>query len=225
VSPVPASERPRRSRELLSDGVRRRLLTAILDGTLVAGERLHDGQLTEWLQVSRTPIRTALERLGELGLVEMEPNRYTRVARPTAATTLSALEVYVALHSAASDCVVSSLTEVDLGVLRARLGVLLSGAHGDGDRVWSLTELEALNDAVRLFAHRCGNPLLLVSLAEVEVRLAFALRTVPVPLDIGAVDSFAAALLRSAEARDPNGVKGALDQLLAVGAAAVSAAH
>lgn len=225
MSPVPTSERPRRSRELLSDGVRRRLLSAILDGTLVAGERLHDGQLTEWLQVSRTPIRTALERLGELGLVEMAPNRYTRVARPTAATTLSALEVYVALHSAASECVVTSFTEVDLDTLRTRLDVLLTRVREPGATVWTLTELEALNDAVRLFAHRCGNAVLLASLAEVEVRLAFSLRTVPVPLDAGAIDTFAASLLRSVEARDPNGVNGALGQLLVAGAAAVSAAH
>ena len=81
--PVPTSE-PTTERQLLRDTVRNRLREAILDGTLEPGERLHDDELVAWLQVSRTPIREALSDLVRAGLVEMAPNRWTRVATPDA---------------------------------------------------------------------------------------------------------------------------------------------
>ena len=68
------------ARRTLRDDVFDRILEAILEGDFVPGERLHDDELREWLGVSRTPIRDAIGRLVELQLVEMEPNRYTRVA-------------------------------------------------------------------------------------------------------------------------------------------------
>lgn len=55
-------------------------MRAIVDGTLQPGERLRDDELTAWLGTSRAPIREALGHLAEVGLVEMAPNRYTRVA-------------------------------------------------------------------------------------------------------------------------------------------------
>jgi DNA-binding GntR family transcriptional regulator len=58
-------------------------MRAILDGTLQPGERLRDDELTAWLGTSRAPIREALGHLAEVGLVEMSPNRYTRVATVT----------------------------------------------------------------------------------------------------------------------------------------------
>ncbi|WP_085511591.1 GntR family transcriptional regulator [Plantibacter flavus] len=56
-----------------------RLKTAILDGTILPGEALNDQDMQEWLQVSRTPIREALNDLSRSGLVEMAAQRYTRV--------------------------------------------------------------------------------------------------------------------------------------------------
>jgi DNA-binding GntR family transcriptional regulator len=67
-------------RRLLRDVVYERLYTAIIDGTLEPGEVLLDEKLTAWLGVSRTPVREALMKLADLGLVELAPNRYTRVA-------------------------------------------------------------------------------------------------------------------------------------------------
>lgn len=59
------------------------MLAALRDGTLQHGERLNDDELVQWLGVSRTPIREAIAKLVDIGLVEMEANRYTRVATPT----------------------------------------------------------------------------------------------------------------------------------------------
>lgn len=67
---------------VLGDEVYARLGEAILDGTLAPGERLRDQELAEWLGVSRTPVREALQRLERVGLVEVSPHRYTRVTEP-----------------------------------------------------------------------------------------------------------------------------------------------
>ena len=78
--PLPVSDTAPVERRLLRDVVYGRLYEGILDGTLEPGETLLDEKLTAWLGVSRTPIREALMKLADLGLVEMAPNRYTRVA-------------------------------------------------------------------------------------------------------------------------------------------------
>ena len=49
-------------------------------GTLAPEERLVDAELSEWLGVSRTPIREALARLDAAGLVCTRPGRYTIVS-------------------------------------------------------------------------------------------------------------------------------------------------
>lgn len=57
----------------------RELRRLIVEGQLGPGERLNDKHIAVWLEVSRTPVREALTRLTDEGLVEMEPNRFTRV--------------------------------------------------------------------------------------------------------------------------------------------------
>ena len=52
----------------------------ILDGTLVPGAQVRDKELAEQLGVSRTPIREALLRLEDEGLVQTKPNRSTLVS-------------------------------------------------------------------------------------------------------------------------------------------------
>ena len=78
--PLPVKDTAPVERKLLRDVVYNRLYDGILDGTLEPGETLLDDKLTAWLGVSRTPIREALMKLADIGLVEMAPNRYTRVA-------------------------------------------------------------------------------------------------------------------------------------------------
>lgn len=52
----------------------------ILDGTLSPGAQLRDKELAGKLGVSRTPIREALLRLEDEGLVKTKPNRSTHVS-------------------------------------------------------------------------------------------------------------------------------------------------
>ena len=52
----------------------------IEDGALAPAELVKDVDIARRLGVSRTPVREALQMLEQLGLVETEPSRHTRVA-------------------------------------------------------------------------------------------------------------------------------------------------
>src|SRR5690348_8840112 len=115
--PIPASAPPL-DRNLLRDGVHRRLRDAIVDGTLAPGEQLRDQELAAWLGVSRTPVREALLRLAESGLVEARPGRSTVVTDVDVRATREARDVVAAMHQIAVREAVPIMTETDLVAMR-----------------------------------------------------------------------------------------------------------
>ncbi|MGF1523457.1 MAG: GntR family transcriptional regulator [Leptolyngbyaceae cyanobacterium] len=68
------------NRVFLRDNVHQSLLRWIIEGVLEPGEKLKDKELAAQLGVSRTPVREALRKLEDEGLVETAANRWTRVA-------------------------------------------------------------------------------------------------------------------------------------------------
>lgn len=70
----------RLQRTFVRDEAYLKLRKWIVDGTLVAGSKLKDKELAEKLGVSRTPIREALLRLEDEGLVQSKPNSSTNVS-------------------------------------------------------------------------------------------------------------------------------------------------
>lgn len=67
----------------LSDEAAHRLRTAIRDGVLRPGTRLVERDLADRLGMSRIPVREAIQRLVEEGLVQKSPHRGTFVYAPT----------------------------------------------------------------------------------------------------------------------------------------------
>lgn len=67
----------------LSDEAAHRLRTAIRDGILRPGIRLVERDLAERLGMSRIPVREAIQRLVEEGLVQKSPHRGTFVYAPS----------------------------------------------------------------------------------------------------------------------------------------------
>jgi DNA-binding GntR family transcriptional regulator len=96
--PIPQTEETTGPRRLLRDVVFDKMLAAIVDGTLEPGERLNDDQLVKWLGVSRTPVREAIAQLHSYGLVEIEANRYTRVAERDESVYAEASQLLEGLH-------------------------------------------------------------------------------------------------------------------------------
>lgn len=110
--PVPSSVSPPRA--LLRDDAYQRLRDAIVDGTFEPGERLRDVELAAWLGVSRTPVREALARLEQAGLVITRPGRSTTVAPLDVRAARDAQSVVASMHQLAVRLAVPQLGDDDL---------------------------------------------------------------------------------------------------------------
>lgn len=115
--PIP-SNRPPVDRSLLRDDVYLRLRDGIIDGTFAPGEQLRDGELATWLGVSRTPVREALLRLAQGGLVVSRPGRSTVVSSLDVRSTREARDVVAAMHALAVREAVDHLTAAHLTAMR-----------------------------------------------------------------------------------------------------------
>ena len=91
---------------------------AIVSGELVGGQRVRDVELAAQLGVSRTPVREALQRLEDEGLVETLPGSLTRVVPLGTRAAQEAFPVVAVLHGLATRLAVETLTEVEFAILR-----------------------------------------------------------------------------------------------------------
>ncbi|WP_394828540.1 GntR family transcriptional regulator [Pendulispora albinea] len=101
-------------RRLLRDEAYGRIRDAIIDGTLAPGEAIRDGELAERLGLSRTPVREALARLSDEGLVESKPGSFTRVTPLSRRDVMDAHVVVLTLHELAVRTAVPKMTETDI---------------------------------------------------------------------------------------------------------------
>jgi DNA-binding GntR family transcriptional regulator len=115
--PVPGS-RGLVTRSLLREDAYRAIRDAIVDGTLTPGERLNDATLVEWLGVSRTPVREALARLEQAGLVRTKPGRHTIVSPLDVRAVHAAQSVTAAMHELAVRQAVPNLSGAELDAMR-----------------------------------------------------------------------------------------------------------
>nr|WP_179702614.1 GntR family transcriptional regulator [Leifsonia naganoensis] len=131
-------------RALLKDVVRDRLRDAILDGTFLPGEILRDAELVEWLEVSRTPLREAINDLARIGLIETYPNRYTRVARRIGSNAAPSLQALAVLHGGAVLLAVPTLSETAIARLQRRCDELI-------ECIWGRDEIAIRDGFLSLF--------------------------------------------------------------------------
>nr|WP_276584438.1 GntR family transcriptional regulator [Brevibacterium permense] len=140
----------------MRDDVYRSIRDAIVRGQLAPGEQLRDQELGAWLQVSRTPVREALQRLAQAGLVVAEPGRMTRVAPEDPELILAARQIAAELHGLAIDLAFPALDEAalnEMGQANDRLGAAL--AAGDAEAA-----IAADDDFHEVALTRSGNPLI-----------------------------------------------------------------
>lgn len=96
-----------------------RVLSAVQEGRLLPGQRISDSELAEQLGVSRTPVREALQRLREIGIIEASASRFTRIALVNPKQTADAMVVWVALYSALVNEVIPLVTPELVDEMRA----------------------------------------------------------------------------------------------------------
>jgi DNA-binding GntR family transcriptional regulator len=100
-----------------SDGAFRAIRRAILDGTLAPGERIIEQQLAAKLDVSRTPVREALQKLEREDLVERSGRSMT-VRTYTADEVRDIYDLRAHLESFAARLAADRITPRELAELR-----------------------------------------------------------------------------------------------------------
>lgn len=196
--PLPVKDSAPVERQLLRDVVYNRLYDGILDGTLEPGETLLDDKLTAWLGVSRTPIREALMKLADIGLVEMAPNRYTRVAPIDHRAIDEAIYTTGLLHEHAARTAVPTLDNAAVARLdKAQKEVRKASKAAD------LPSLgRALNDFLLEFERSAGNDVLLAVSEGLGPQLLRYISVWKKPFDADDLPARIAEIFDAAKARD-----------------------
>lgn len=195
------SEGVRARRRLLADDVFRRIADEILHGDLEDGAILRDHELAERLNVSRTPVREALMRLERIGLVEIEPSRFTRVTVVTPELIRQHRELAGHMAGAAARMALTRLTAPQLAHALDLADALAS----------ALPDPRAASAARHaLFSYlsrNSGNPAHHALMADVEIALTRSLGRMPLRPAAGSERDACAALRAAIAARDAEGLE------------------
>jgi DNA-binding GntR family transcriptional regulator len=175
------------------------------------GERLRLDVLATQLDVSRTPVREALNQLAAEGLIEIRPRRGTYVARVDCATVAELYQLRLMIDTSVGKLVARRLTPRQLRTLRGALDKLAQqvdgetyvdyGAYLDHDRVFHSAIVRQLGNA-RLSA--------LYEEINLPLWLVRAQQAAGTPPDAQASLDEHRAILHALEARDPRGAAEAM---------------
>lgn len=130
------------------------LLEAIVRGDLAPGEQIRDSELAASIGLSRTPVREAIGRLVDAGLVEAKPGVYTRITVPTRQDVVATVEVLRALEEIALRAAVPVLTADHLDRLAAA-NRRFADAVAAADALAALAGDDAFHG---VFVDAAGNP-------------------------------------------------------------------
>jgi DNA-binding GntR family transcriptional regulator len=109
----PADSPPVRADEAYS-----KILGAIRSGTLTPGARVREVHMAEWLQMSRTPVRQAIQRLESEGLLTLEPRIGLVVSQVDADYVAELYSMREVLEGTAARLAAESASRADLHVLQ-----------------------------------------------------------------------------------------------------------
>ena len=101
-----------------SDIIANQIEELIFDGTFGDAERLDEVQLSERFSVSRTPVREALLRLAQSGLVEHLPRRGVFVRQPGPLALMEMFEVMAELEATAARFAAHRISDKAIGELK-----------------------------------------------------------------------------------------------------------
>lgn len=159
--------------DLLADRAYRHLCEGILRDKLQAGTQLSVPALARQMQISRSPVREAVQRLIYEGLAEHVPHRGAVVSRVRADDFSDLLEVRELLEGLAARRAATRMTPDDLAELKAILE-----AHervvDSGNDVPNVEYDIAFHQRIREVA---GNPHLQITLTRIQARAHLSLYT------------------------------------------------
>mgnify|MGYP001271787146 CR=1 FL=1 len=162
--PLPNKDRVSR-RENAQDLAYQQLREWIVDGPLDAGEVVRDTEVAELLEVSRTPVREALIRLAQEGLIDFARGRGTRVAPLRYERAPELYQVGAELDGMAADLATPYIEEQHLEQMREVLRRM--AAETD------LSKLRGLDEEFHGVYYECaGNSVLIDHLTQINFELA-----------------------------------------------------
>ncbi|MEU0513155.1 MULTISPECIES: GntR family transcriptional regulator [unclassified Amycolatopsis] len=144
-------ERVRRT--LLRETAHQVIRDAIVRGDLAPGSVVRDADLAEELGLSRAPVRDALARLADEGLIETKPQSHTRVTPLLSRDVRDAAAVVRAMHELAARTAVPRLSDADCDAMAAANDRFAAAARA-GDVDGALRADDELHDVL---VRACGN--------------------------------------------------------------------
>lgn len=154
-------------RQALHQEVATRLRQRIIEGELAPGTKLNERELSERLEVSRTPLREAVKMLAAEGLVALLPNRGAVVAQMSEQDVTDTFEVIAGLEGLSGELAAQRITEAELAEIRA-LHFEMLAAHARRD----LPTYYALNARIHEHINAAArNPVLTQTWRNVNARL------------------------------------------------------
>ena len=185
------------------------ILSAVHEGRLQPGERISDAALAERLGVSRTPIREALQRLREIGIIEASASRFTRVAIVGPEQTANAMVVWVALYAALVAEVIPIVSKHVLMAMKADHERFLAGlVELDMQRV-ATANADFFNHLVTL----SSNPVLQRGINSVVHQIRLGSLHLPERIDLKALSESQELLIAAARDHDVAAARVALRML------------
>jgi DNA-binding GntR family transcriptional regulator len=94
------------------------LRVAIMDGVLQPGQRLREIDVSDWLGMSRTPVREAFRRLERDGLISFVPHKGMTVTVLDHSAVMELYRMREVLEGTAASLAAQHATEAEIAVLR-----------------------------------------------------------------------------------------------------------
>ena len=107
------------ARSGLHHQVAARLREMLVEGRIAPGAKLNERELSEVLEVSRTPLREAIKMLAAEGLVELLPNRGAVAVSLTEQDILDTFEVMAGLEAQSGELAAQRITPQELAEIQA----------------------------------------------------------------------------------------------------------
>jgi DNA-binding GntR family transcriptional regulator len=153
--------------ETLASEVYEAIRAAILEGRFAPGEFVREGQISQALGVSRTPVREAMGRLASEGFLERIPHRGFFLPEEPLEHLLQLYPIIASLDLLSGRLALARLDEEGIAALR-ETNAALQGARDAHD----VRGMIALNNQFHhLFAERSGNQRLSALLTDLRLQL------------------------------------------------------
>ena len=174
------------------------ILAAVHRGELQPGERISDAAIASDYGVSRTPVREALQRLREIGVIEASASRFTRVAIVSPQQTAESYTVWLALYGAVIEEVIPTAPSYIADQLEAD-----AAAFMDSFTNWDVNKLATIN--YQFFARIVGlskNSALLRAMNSVVHVIRLGGQNLPGMIDMEALSSAHALMAEAVRNQD-----------------------